>query len=60
MVQVGTQEDKFEARSFRFIAGGTLDFVGPVAYLFAAEYKGFSRDYGDPLFSLTDLAFTWK
>ncbi len=60
VAQVGVQEDKFEARSFRFITGGTLDFIGPVAYLLAAEYKGFGRDHGDPLFDLTDLAFTWK
>lgn len=58
--QIGDQEDEFEARSLRLMFGGTLNFIGPVSYLAAAEYKGFNRDHDDPLFNITDLSLSWK
>ncbi|MEN8141174.1 MAG: porin [Thermodesulfobacteriota bacterium] len=58
--QMGRQDSELEARSFRFVIGGTLDFLGPVVYLMSAEYKGFNRDPWDPLFYTPDLSLTWQ
>jgi len=54
--QVGKQENDFEARSFRLLFAGTLDFMGPWSYVVAAEYKGFDRAPEDAYFNFVDVA----
>lgn len=60
IAQVGKQANKLEFRSFRLLFRGTLDFLGPLSYLLAAEYNGFGREPEEKRFNITDLSLTWK
>lgn len=56
--QVGEQDNAFDARSFRFLVAGTLDFIGPWSYLISVEYNGLDDTPGDPTFKFIDVAMT--
>ena len=56
IVQVGKQENEFESRSVRLLFAGKLDFLGPWAYLVAAEYNGYDRAPGDRAFYFVDVS----
>jgi len=56
--QVGTQEDRWEARAARLMFRGTLGKDYKVGYLLAGEYKGFETEPED-LWSLTDLSLAF-
>ena len=58
LAQVGEQESQWQARAARLMAHGTIGSDYKVAYLFAAEYKGFDSDPAE-YWSLTDLSFTF-
>ena len=58
IAQVGRQENELEARSLRLLFGGTLDFIGPVSYLLATEFKNFYREGATP--TIVDLTLLWK
>ena len=54
--QVGEQEDTLEVRSLRFLFAGTLDFIGPWAYLVAVESNRFDQATENPRLTVMDAS----
>jgi len=54
--QVGEQENTLEARSVRFLFAGTLDFIGPWAYVVAVESNRFDQATESPALTVMDAA----
>lgn len=58
VAQVGKQDSQWQVRAARLMARGTLGEAYKVAYLVAAEYKGFSTEPTES-WSLTDLSLSF-
>jgi phosphate-selective porin OprO and OprP len=58
VAQVGEQKDQWDDRSFRGMVRGTIGGDYKIAYLIAAEYKGFETE-PPTTWNLTDFSFTF-